>query len=82
MKGIFVEIKDVMILEDLSYQQAFRKLRTVRDCLGKKKKNKVTVREYCESEQITEEDFKKAIDNYYKGLNYHNPFSKDMLLFA
>lgn len=59
MRGIFIELSDIKkIFGYQSDQGAHKRLTLIRDCLGKKD---ITIREFCEFEQITEEDFKKGI---------------------
>jgi len=60
-KGIFVTIKDIMIVCGVCQAQAGNKKRTYLDILDKKKN--ITVKEFCKLEEITGDDFYEALIN-------------------
>jgi len=54
--GIFLTVKDLMILTGSdSYQSCSRLHRTIRDALGPGKK-KITIGEYCRYEKVDQEE--------------------------
>ena len=57
-KGIFITIKDIQLICGVSESQAWKKLRTYKDILDKKKN--ITIIEFCKLEEITSSDFNKA----------------------
>lgn len=63
MNGIFITIKDVMRIYGCEYDAAYRKLRSVKDTLGTKKKPKkyVTLKEFCSEMLIDEQEAKEAL---------------------
>jgi len=61
MRGIFIDIKDIEILHGVDYSTARRRMRTIRDALGKKKHQKVMIEEFCKFEGITREQFNRGV---------------------
>lgn len=60
--GIYVTTKDLMILHGYQRQKsASHLLGVIRDCLGKKKYQKITIREYCSYQGVSEEEIKEAL---------------------
>ena len=66
MKGIFVDNSDIQILFDCSLTTACRKMSVIKDSLSKKKVQKITIKEFCEFEGITEIDFYQGLDDFKK----------------
>jgi len=66
MRGIFVDISDIQILFDCSLATAYRKINLIKDSLGKKKEQGVTIKEFCEFEGITDIDFYQGLDEFRK----------------
>jgi hypothetical protein len=63
MKGIYIDLKDIMTIRGCSESRASDIIQILRALLGKKKHQKITVSEYCEYEGISVELFMKAINN-------------------
>jgi len=61
MRGIFIDISDIEKIHGCSYTTAQRRMQTIRDSLQKKEKQEVTVKEFCEFEGISYEEFYKHI---------------------
>lgn len=61
MKGIFVDIKDVSAIFGISNRQAQTRIQVMRAALSKKENQLITIREFCEHEGIT-------LDDYYTGI--------------
>jgi hypothetical protein len=59
--GIFVTTKDVMRIRGLGEAGAYMALRLIKDSLGKARKQRVTIDEYCQYEGITLEAFAAAV---------------------
>lgn len=60
--GIFLEPKDIMIVKGYSnYNTAWTYYRDIRNALGKKKHQKITLHEYAEYEGITLQILKEAL---------------------
>lgn len=63
MRGIYADVKDVQIIRGYAfYQTAWEHYQTIKESLGKKPKQKLTVKEFCEYEGITVQDFYKIIN--------------------
>lgn len=60
-KGIFITIKDIMIVCGVKQGQAANKKRTYLDILSKKRN--ITIKEFCQLEEISENDFYEALIN-------------------
>jgi hypothetical protein len=59
--GIFITVKDIMRLSGSDcYQACWRRHKTIRELFGKGKK-KLTIREYCLSEDISVEEVAQAL---------------------
>lgn len=58
---IFIYPKDLAILTGKSYVNACRIYRILKDCMGKPKKSKITVKEYCTYEGVSETEVKEAL---------------------
>jgi len=61
MRGIFIDISDIEKIHGCSYTTAQRRMQTIRDSLQKKEKQDITVKEYCEFEGISYDEFYKHI---------------------
>jgi UDP-N-acetyl-D-mannosaminuronate dehydrogenase len=59
--GIFITLKDIQIICGVKESQAAKKKRTYKDILSKKKN--ITILEFCKLEEITIEEFNKALQN-------------------
>ena len=59
MKGLFIEIKDLQKIYGIGYKWAYEKRKTLRTILNKKN---ITVREFCEYEGITEDEFIQKVN--------------------
>ena len=60
-KIFFIRTADVMKLEQCSGGNATRKMNQIRNALGKRKGKPVTIREYCEYNEIEEVDVKSFL---------------------
>jgi hypothetical protein len=49
---IFLEIADLRVLTNLSDPSCYRRYHLYKDILGKKRNQKITIREYCKLEGI------------------------------
>lgn len=58
MKGIYIELKDIIKIRGVHINTASKQYRRIKDTLNKKK---ITVEEYCEIEGITKELFLKTV---------------------
>ena len=58
---IFLNVKDLAILTGKTYLSCWREIQTLKDCLGKKKKQKITIEEYSKYEGISIEEIRKAL---------------------
>lgn len=58
MKGIFIDITDLTFIYGVKYRQAKKRMSLLRDAL---EKQNITIREFCEYEGITIEDYKQAV---------------------
>jgi hypothetical protein len=63
MKGIFVEPADLQKIYGCCYTIAHRKLQATRDILNKKD---VTVREFCQLENLEVNDYLEAISKKFR----------------
>ena len=61
MHGIFIDITDIEKIHGCSYTTAQRRMQTIRDSLDKKEKQEVTIREFCEFEGISYDEFYKHV---------------------
>jgi len=61
MKGIFIDIKDIMIIRGLTKSGAQYLFKRIQFTLNKKPYQKISINEYCDYEGITIEQFLKAI---------------------
>lgn len=61
-KRIFLYPADLMVLTGKTYITAYRNYRMLLDCLGKKRKGKLTIKDYCRLEDITEEEVRQALN--------------------
>lgn len=61
-KRIFLYPSDIAVLTGKHYKTCCRIYHTLLDCLGKDKKSKITIREYCRLEDVKEDEVKKALD--------------------
>jgi len=57
MRGIFIDISDIEKIHGCSYTTAQRRMQTIKDSLQKKEKQEVSIREFCEFEGISFDDF-------------------------
>jgi hypothetical protein len=55
-KQLYITIKDIQNIDSCSYPTAHRRYVIIKDALGKKKHQKILVREYLEYEGVTSED--------------------------
>jgi len=55
-----VKTKDIQIFFNISYKGAYKKIIHLKDALSKSKKGIITVSEFCEYYEISEEDFYKS----------------------
>lgn len=58
---IFLYPADLITLTGKSYATCYRIYRNLLDCQGKDKKKKLTIREYCKLEDVSEDEIKKAL---------------------
>ena len=60
MQGIFATVDDLKNLYNCSYSTAQRKYQVVKDAFGKKKHQKVTIKEMCDYLGVTHNEFTSA----------------------
>ena len=59
---IFITVKDLCILTGKTYLSCWREIQTLKDCLGKKKEQKITIEEYSKYEGISINEIRKALN--------------------
>lgn len=62
IKRLFLRPGDVMQLEDCSKDTATRVFKTLRDCLGKKGHQKISIKEYADYHGIDERTVRDALN--------------------
>jgi hypothetical protein len=63
-----ITYKEVAIVWGISDSSAVQRLNTIRKSLGKKKFHRLSVIQFCTAEDISPDEFKAAINNYYNSL--------------
>lgn len=58
---IFIYPADLTILTGKSYRRCWQMYHNLLDCLGKDKKKKLTIQEYCKLEDVSEDEVKKIL---------------------
>jgi len=61
MHGIFIDITDIKSIHGCSYTTARRRIQTIRDSLEKKDDQEITIREFCEFEGISFDEYYQAV---------------------
>jgi predicted DNA-binding transcriptional regulator AlpA len=61
MSRIFITTADIMQLSGKSLSSAWREMQTIKDALGKTKKQVLTIKEYCHYNGIEESEIEKII---------------------
>lgn len=61
MHGIFIDISDIKEIHGCSYTTARRRIQTIKDSLEKKENQEVTIREFCEFEGISFDEFFQTV---------------------
>ena len=61
MHGIFIDITDIRAIHGCSYTTARRRIQTIRDSLEKKDDQEITIREFCEFEGISFDEYYQAV---------------------
>lgn len=63
MERMYIYPADLVILTGKKYNACYKMYHLLLDCLGKSKKKKLTIREYCRLEEVDE----KEVREYLKG---------------
>ena len=58
---LYICAKDIMVIEDVSYKTARKNLQIIKDRLGKTKGDKLSIKRYCEVNDVDIEDVKDMI---------------------
>ena len=69
-KGIYITLLDIQIIRGCSQTRASNIKHLYLDTLGLKR-NELTIQEFCEMEEITEQLFDKSIKKHFEKLKQH-----------
>jgi hypothetical protein len=63
LKQLIVHTKDVAIIKGIGEDTARKLIRTIKDCYGKQKHQSLTIREFCEYEDLPYDEVFSMINN-------------------
>ncbi len=66
MEGIFISIADIQLIHNCSYITAWRKMQVIRDSLSKERHQGITIKEFCDWEGISIDEFRDKKEELYK----------------